>query len=113
MAMKSRRKGKVGEREVAQLLRARGLDDARRGQQFKGGAGSPDVVGLPGYHIEVKRAETFNPYMALDQALGEKAEDEVAVVFHRRSRKAWLVVLDAEDFLDLVSRDTVEAEGEK
>ena len=38
--MNSRRKGKVGEREFAALLREHGFD-ARRGQQF---SGSPDSV---------------------------------------------------------------------
>lgn len=35
--MNSRQKGKVGEREFASLLREHGFD-ARRGQQFSGGA---------------------------------------------------------------------------
>ena len=41
--MNSRRKGKVGEREFAALLRENGFD-ARRGQQF---SGSPDWLPKP------------------------------------------------------------------
>jgi Holliday junction resolvase len=57
MGKMSRTKGKVGEREVAELLRANGFHAARRGVQYQGGADSPDVIGLPGFHNEVKRTE--------------------------------------------------------
>jgi hypothetical protein len=43
IGMDSRRKGKVGEREFAALLREHGFD-ARRGVQYSGGVDSPDVV---------------------------------------------------------------------
>ena len=58
MGKTSRDKGKRGEREVASLLRSYGYD-THRGQQYHGGKDSPDVVGLPGIHIEVKRTEAF------------------------------------------------------
>lgn len=107
----SREKGKRGEREVADLIRRFGLP-ARRGQQYRGGSDSPDVVGLPGVHVEVKLTERFQPYEALDQAeadtqrLWNTQEDpdqliDTPVVFHRRNRKRWIVVLDALDFLEL------------
>ena len=44
--MNSRTKGKRGELELAKALRLYGYD-ARRGQQYHGGADSPDVIGLP------------------------------------------------------------------
>lgn len=99
----SRRKGKDGELEVARILKARGLE-ASRGCQYHGGPDSPDVVGLPGFHIEVKRVEAFNLYNALDQADRDKGADEVPVVVHRRSRKPWVAILPLDDFLDLVER---------
>ena len=43
--MNSRRKGAVGEREIAKYLREHGFTEARRGQQFKGGADSPMLLG--------------------------------------------------------------------
>lgn len=99
----SKEKGKVGEREVAELLRKHGFD-ARRGQQFQGGPGSPDVVhDMDGFHIEVKRTEAFRLWDALDQANGDKKRGEQALVFHRSSRRPWVVVMDAEEFLRLVS----------
>jgi hypothetical protein len=108
MARKSRNKGKVGEREVAALLRSHGFDGAR-GVQYQGGRDSADVVGLPGFHIEVKRAETFSPYKALEQAETDCGDDAVAVVFHRSNSRQWIAVIDADDFLDLVTRASEQA----
>lgn len=102
MGKLSRDKGKRGEREVAKLLRDHGFDGAQRGRQYQGGDDSPDVRGLPGFHVEVKRVEKFALYDALEQAEAEGAEDDIPVVFHRRSGKPWVVVLYAEDFLELV-----------
>lgn len=103
MSRLSRTKGKVGEREVAALLREHGFNGAR-GVQYQGGKDSADVVGLPGFHIEVKRAETFSPYKALEQAQDDSGYDSKPVVFHRSNSRHWIVVMDAGDFLDLVTR---------
>lgn len=99
MAINSNAKGKVGEREVAALLREHGFE-ARRGQQFAGGGDSPDVVhSMAGFHVEVKRTENFMLYPALAQATKDKKEDEDALILHRRNNKPWVVVMLAEDFL--------------
>lgn len=100
--MMSKRKGKVAERELSRFLTEHGFP-AKRGQQFSGGPNSPDVVCdlLP--HIECKRVERFNAYDALAQAQRDGGPD--AVVFHRRNRKPWLVVMDAEQFLSLMTHD--------
>jgi Holliday junction resolvase len=103
MARKSRNKGKVGEREVAALLREHGFEGAR-GVQYQGGRDSADVVGLPGFHIEVKRAETFSAYKALEQAVADSGGAATPVVFHRSNARPWIVVMDALDFIDLVMR---------
>ena len=98
----SREKGKRGEREFSKLLRDSGIP-ARRGQQFKGGEGSPDIVSdLEGYHFEVKRVEKLNVENAMEQALAEKATGQKAVVAHRKNNKEWLVTMRAADFIDLV-----------
>lgn len=99
MGKASREKGKRGEREVALLLRSHGYD-ARRGVQYHGGADSPDVVGLPGIHIEVKRTERLDLYGALAQSIGD-AGQEMPVVFHRRNDCRWVVIQPAEDWLKL------------
>lgn len=101
---RSLEKGKSGEREVAELLRNHGFK-ARRGQQFAGGSGSPDVVhSIPGVHIEVKRVEQFNLWAALDQAIADKPASHIPVVFHRKNKKPWVVVLNADDFLDFITK---------
>ena len=100
----SKKKGKLGEREVAALLKAYGFE-ARRGQQFAGGGDSPDVVhNIPGLHIEVKRTEQLNLYAALEQADNDSDSDENPVVFHRKNNRPWVVVMYADDFLPLMKR---------
>jgi len=96
--LNSRAKGAVGERELAGYLREQGFD-AKRGQQFKGGPGSPDVVGLPGFHIEVKRTESGNPYQWLAQAQRDAGLEDIPLVIHRRNDKPWIVVLELDEFL--------------
>lgn len=99
--LNSRSKGKVGELELAALFREYGYE-ARRGQQFHGGGDSPDVVGLPGIHVECKRVEARAPgtiYDWLAQAIRDCPADRVPVVFHRRNRSEWVVVMRARDFL--------------
>lgn len=95
----SRDKGKRGELEFAKFLRDHGYEGARRGQQFSGANGDADVVGLPGYHVEVKRVEALNIDKALDQAIDDAREDEIPVVFHRKNKTEWKATLLADDFL--------------
>ena len=94
--MNSRRKGKVGEREFAALLREHGFA-ARRGQQFAGGPQSPDVVcpALAWLHFEVKRTQALN----LTDACAQAASDcggKPWVVAHRRNHAPWLITMTAE-----------------
>jgi hypothetical protein len=67
--MNSREKGKRGERQWRDELRARGYA-ARRGQQFSGSPESPDVIcdDLNWIHFEVKAVERLNIEDAMDQA---------------------------------------------
>lgn len=100
MGRMSRNKGKTGERELANILKEHGYD-ARRGVQYCGANGDADVVGLPGIHIEVKRTETLSLYTALEQAESDAREGEIPVVFHRRNRKRWVVIMELENFLNM------------
>lgn len=97
MGKASRDKGKAAEREVANLLRAHGFDAARRGRQYAGTPDSPDVVGIPGCAIEVKRRESGNVTKWLEQAAEDSGPDLMPIVFHRRSRTAWHVTIYAGD----------------
>jgi len=105
--LRSRNKGKSGEREAAELLRGLGFQQARRGVQYQGGAESPDVVGVPGVHFEVKRTESLSLYPAMRQAIDESAPGDVPVVLHRRSREDWLFVVPAayvREFVDVMGK---------
>ena len=95
----SREKGKRGERAVAALFREYGFD-AHRGQQYHGGPDSPDVVGVPGLHIEVKRTERLNLYDALAQAKRDAGED-LPVVIHRKNDSEWVVIMSFTDWMKL------------
>ena len=105
MSINSKRKGKVGELELALFLRENGWPEAYRSQQFKGGNDSPDVCGIPGIHIECKRVETLRLYQALSQAQRDAGDSgNVPVVVHRPSRREWVVCLSLRDFLDLLKK---------
>lgn len=99
----SRRKGAVGEREIAKYLREHGFIEARRGQQFKGGADSPDVVGLTGFHIEVKRVERLDLNAAMEQSIRDSAPDEKPIVVHRRNNDYWKVTMRLDDFMEVIN----------
>lgn len=106
----SKNKGKKGEREVANLLKDYGFE-AKRGVQFgKGMSDNPDVKhNIPNTHIEVKRTESLSLYKAMEQAKEDAKEGQKPVVFHRRSRQEWLVVLRAEDYLKMEGGAKIEA----
>ena len=104
---RAKRRGKVGERELAELLRRWGFA-AKRGQQ-RSGLDQADVIGLPGWHIECKRVESLNVWAAFGQAARDaqaaqdRGEGEVApLVAARRDRSPWLAVVRLEDFLALL-----------
>ena len=94
--LRSRNKGKSGERELAIKLSALLGVQCRRGQQFSGLEGR-DVVGVDGLHIECKRTEKLNLYNAINQAVRDARNDDLPVVCHRRSRADWLCVLRLAD----------------
>lgn len=71
MGKSSQRKGADGERELAAILREHGYDIERGGSQTYGEV--PDLVGLPGVHIEVKRVERLNVPEAMAQAIRDAA----------------------------------------
>ena len=98
MGKKSQRKGAVGELELAKLLRAEGFEIERGGISF---GTVPDLVGLPGIHIEVKRTERLQLSDAIAQAVRDAAEfdDGLPAVFHRKNREGWIVSMRLEDWL--------------
>lgn len=107
----SKRKGKIGELEVTNLLKAAGFEAAHRSAQCKGNTGdAADVEGLPGIHIEVKRVERLNLKKAYEQAVNDSKENgnnDIPAVFHRGSYQPWMVTLSLEDFLKLYKKGDV------
>ena len=105
----SRQKGKRGEREVAKILREAGFENARRGQQYSGSNGDPDVVGLPGVHLEVKFREHLNIYEAYEQSRSDAKGMEIPWVVHRKNGKPWLCTMSFEEAI-LLYRGLVDGE---
>ena len=100
MAINSKRKGNQGENELKNILIDKGFE-AKRMQQYCGYGGVPDVEGLEGIHIEVKRVEKLNIDDALDQATRDCKEGRIPVVFHRKNKKKWKATLDLDMFMML------------
>lgn len=100
MGKTSQRKGAVGERELANILRDMYGYDVRRGSVF---LRQSDMVGLSGIHPEVKRVEHLNIHTAMEQATeeAEKRGDGLPTVFHRKNRTEWLVTMRLTDWIDL------------
>lgn len=98
--MNSKDKGKRGERHVAKILREHGYD-AKRGVQYQGSPDSPDVVGLPGVHIEVKFTEHLNIWNALAQSERDAGADEMPIVIFKRNRSKVYVAMSFEDYIAL------------
>lgn len=101
MSRSAQRKGAGGERELVLLLRDHGYDVQRGGSLTFGEV--PDIIGLPGIHIETKRVERLNVPEAMRQAIrdSERFRDGAPALFHRRNREPWLVTMLLEDWIDL------------
>lgn len=101
MGLRSRNKGKRGEREAAAEIRRIFRTEASRGRQFSGSDESPDIrTAISKVHFEVKRAETFRLYDALEQAIGDAGEN-IPVVLHRQNNQPWVAVVRLDDLPQL------------
>ena len=99
-AKKSQRKGRAGELELSQVFQGYGYD-VKPGRSQSYGV-EPDLTGLPGVHIECKRAEQLRPYDWMAQAERDAARfGGMPAVFFRRSRSPWLVVMKLEDWIQV------------
>ncbi|MBR3861404.1 MAG: hypothetical protein IKM84_05960 [Oscillospiraceae bacterium] len=104
MGRSQQRKGRSGELELCRLLNAQGYA-VRPGQAVSYGQ-EPDLVGLPGVHIEVKRREVVDLAAALKQAAedAERFGDGIPAVFARGNRQKWRVTMLLDDWLNLYQR---------
>ena len=104
MGKTSQRKGRAGEMELARLLQGYGYD-VQPGRAQSYGA-TPDLVGLPGVHIECKRNERLNVPEAMAQAArdADRFRDGAPAVFHRRNRSGWLVTMRLPDWMKMYQK---------
>lgn len=109
----SQRKGADGERELAAILREYGYIVERGGSMSFGEV--PDLVGLPGIHIEVKRCEQvrLSEWMKQAERDSQHFKDGLPAVFHRRSREGWRVTMNLADFMRLYCRQKTQSDRQK
>lgn len=105
MTINSKQKGSRSEREVAKILREHGFTDARRTAQYCGNTGdAADVIGIDGYHLEIKHQERTQIWSWIEQAQHDAKDGEVPTVIFRQNRKPWMVCISLEDFLNLLNK---------
>ena len=105
----SREKGKKGERDFVKVLKFSGFSKSYRSQQYSGKApdgssGDVQCPELPGIHWEVKNVEKFRLWASVEQAMRDKAAGQIPVVAHTKNNYGFVVILPAEDFLDILRR---------
>lgn len=98
----SRNKGKGFERDCANKIKKRGFD-CRRGQQFRGGSDSPDIVSesLSEFNFECKAREQLNLWETYEKCLAE-APGKVPVTIWKKNHKVPLVIMEFHDWMDLL-----------
>lgn len=93
MSAAQRNKGKAGEREASALIREHtGWDVRRRVRQHDGDS---DLMGVPGWSVEVKRTATALPGQIAGwwaQAVDQCAEGELPLLLYRADRREWRAV---------------------
>ncbi len=110
--MKTRAKGVNGEREVANVWKAHGLEVRglegsgdhlviRPRAMLSGGYVAPEAITI---HSEVKRHERLRLPEWLAQAAAEAPAGTIPVVSFRQSRGRWYACLPLEDLAELVAR---------
>lgn len=105
MGAKSQRKGRAAELELSRILQGHGYN-IEPGRALSYGE-VPDLSGLPGVHIECKRAETLrlSEWMAQAERDAQRFGDGAPAVFFRRSRSPWCVVMKLEDWMAIYKQE--------
>ena len=104
MGKSSQVKGRRAELELVRLFQSHGIP-AEPGQAVSYGA-TPDIVGVDGVHVEVKRQENVNLSAALEQSQqdAERFGDGLPAVFHRKNREGWRVTMPITAWLKIYKR---------
>ena len=100
MGAKSQRKGRAAEMELSRILQGYGYPvEPGRAQSY---GEVPDLTGLPGIHVECKRAEALRLPEWTAQARRDAARfGGLPAVFFRRNREQWMVCMSLADWLEL------------
>ncbi len=101
MGKASRNKGAGAEREIVQILKARGHEVRRAAYSGALAHEKGDVVGLDGLHMEVKRCEKLQIPAWTRQAESQCKPDEIPAVIYRSSREPWRISIPFDRFMDL------------
>lgn len=64
---------------------------------YETGHDAPDIDGIYGLHIEVKRVERLNLSEAMQQSENDARLHEIPVVMHRKNREEWQVTVKLHD----------------
>lgn len=100
--MNSRAKGGRGEREVVELFAPLFPDAGRAPRSGADPRWKGDVIEVPGFHVEVKRAEKLRLWESLEQAHSQAREEQTPLLVFRRNRSEWHVALPLDEFLAIV-----------
>jgi Holliday junction resolvase len=108
----SRDKGKRGEREVVNLVKASGLN-ARRTAPLQSAsanqAADVELLDFPHLHVEVKRDERMSVDAMCRQAEGDVSAGHTPVVVYRRNNGPWRAVVPLSFLLDLLHDKVMQA----
>ena len=103
MSRTSQKKGRAAELELCRLLNEHGIP-AKPGTALNYGT-EPDILGVAGFHVEVKRRERVEIGAWMKQAEHDALKfGGFPCVMHRRSREAWRVTMPLSAWLALYKR---------
>lgn len=98
MGLKSRNKGKTGEREARDQVRTHwNAPDCVRSAQVSGKFAGDLLGGPEGLHLEVKRYKRITATDFMDQAIEDAGDGEIPVVLLREDHGQWLALVRMED----------------
>lgn len=88
------------------ILREHGYHIGRGGTQSFGQ--KPDLFGLDGIHLEIKRSECARiwDWMKQSEEDSKRFQDGVPTVIFRRSRSPWMVCMKLEDWMTIYKAQT-------
>lgn len=103
----AQRKGAHAERELAQALSdILGVEVRKGSSPYLPGLVAPDVYGVEGIHVEVKRREAFSLPAALKQSRSDCRQGDVAAVCHRPNKCPWMITVELADLPKLAQAIT-------